>query len=230
MKHILDRPVWSALTTRHAELAEGGSLAKRYDPSITLFAAARDDSKECLSALGELAGRDEKLVLIQADEIILPHGFLAEVAASAVQMVPRRTLENVADERLERLNDADAADMLTLAKLTKPGPFSLKAMSLGEFWGVKIDGALVAMAGERMKQDGYTELSGVCSHPDVRGRGLARLLSLFVAGRIIERGEVPYLHAYATNAAAIALYESIGFEVRSMMSVAIIRRVATRDV
>ena len=224
MRHILDRPVWSALTTRHAGLAEGGSLARRYHPSITPFAAARDASKESLRALGELADRKEKLLLVQADEIVLPHGFSAVIAASAVQMVATRPLEKVADERLERLSEADAADMLALAKLTKPGPFSLKAQSLGEFWGVKVNGALVAMAGERMKQDGYTELSGVCSHPDVRGRGLARLLSLFVAGHIVERGEVPYLHAYATNAAAIALYESIGFEVRRVMNVALIRR------
>jgi ribosomal protein S18 acetylase RimI-like enzyme len=226
MTHILDRPVWNALTTRHAGLAEGGMLARRYNPSMTPFAAARDDSEECLRALGKLAGPDETLLLVQADAIVLPCGFSAVSAASAVQMVATRPPEKVADERIERLGPADAEDMLALAKLTKPGPFSLKAQSLGEFWGVKEKGALVAMAGERMKQDGCTELSGVCSHPDVRGRGLARLLSLFVAGRIIERGELPYLHAYATNSAAIALYESIGFELRRMMNVALIRRLA----
>ena len=224
MKHILDRPVWSALTTRHAGLAEGGSLARRYDPSITPFAAARDDGKKCLEALGGLARRDEILLLAQADEIALPHGYSPVTATSAVQMVSARPLEKVADERVERLSDADAADMLALAQLTRPGPFSLKAQSLGEFFGIKENGALVAMAGERMKQEGWTELSGVCTHPHVRGRGLARLLSLFVAGRIVERGELPYLHAYATNTAAIALYESIGFELRCMMNVALIRR------
>jgi predicted GNAT family acetyltransferase len=66
-------------------------------------------------------------------------------------------------------------------------------------------------------------VSGVCSHPDFRGRGLARLLSVFVAHRILERGETPYLHTYATNAPAIALYESIGFETRSVINVAMIR-------
>lgn len=81
----------------------------------------------------------------------------------------------------------------------------------------------MAMAGERMKQDGHTELSGVCTHPDFQGRGLGRLLSVFMTHRIVERGERPYLHAYATNAAAIGLYESIGFELRSMMNVAVIR-------
>ena len=90
----------------------------------------------------------------------------------------------------------------------------------------KLDGRLVAMAGERMRQPGWCELSGVCAHPDVRGRGLARLLSLHVADRILGRGETPYLHAYAANAAAIRLYQSIGFAVRCAMTVTAARRVA----
>ena len=80
------------------------------------------------------------------------------------------------------------------------------------------------MAGERMKLDGLTEISGVCAHPDVRGRGYAKLLSMYVAGRILERGETPFLHAYATNAPAISLYQSIGFSLRSAMNVAVLQR------
>jgi ribosomal protein S18 acetylase RimI-like enzyme len=223
MKHILERPAWSALTTRHAALSEGGDLARRYHPSIVPFAAARDDREESLQALGELASPDESLLIVQADEIVLPRGFVATITASGVQMILRRTPQKVADERIERLTDADAPEMLALATLTKPGPFSLKAQSLGEFFGVKVDGALVAMAGERMKQDGFTEVSGVCVHPNFQGRGLGKLLSVFMTHRVLERGETPYLHAYATNAAAIGLYESIGFELRSMMNVAVIR-------
>jgi len=64
----------------------------------------------------------------------------------------------------------------------------------------------------------------VCSHPDFRGGGLGRLLSLFVANRIFARGEIPYLHAYASNTAAIGLYESIGFRLRSMMNMAVVQR------
>lgn len=227
MRHILDRPVWSALTTRHAALAQGGSLARRYPPSISPFAAACDDSEASLQALADLAPADETLLLVQADGIVLPPGFVAVSNASAVQMVAERPVERVADKRVELLSEADAADMLALATLTRPGPFSLKAQSLGGFWGVKVDGRLVAMAGERMKQDGFAELSGVCSHPDFRGRGLGRLLSLSVAGRIIDRGELPHLHAYVTNAAAIALYESMGFALRSMMQAVVVRRCST---
>lgn len=146
------------------------------------------------------------------------------MTAGAVQMITGQALQTVADPRIEQLTRQDAAEMLALASLTKPGPFTLEALSLGEFWGVKIDGRLAAMAGERMKQPGYSELSGVCSHPDFRGGGFARLLSLFVANRIMARGEVPYLHAFANNAAAIKLYESIGFRLRSAIYIAVVQR------
>jgi predicted GNAT family acetyltransferase len=223
MTHILDRPVWSALTTRHAALAEGGALARRYDPSIAPFAAARDDSEESLEALAALAAPSENLLLVQVRDIVLPRGFVTVLAATAVQMILKRTPSKIRDERIERLTEADAAEMLALATLTKPGPFTLRAQALGAFFGVKVNGRLAAMAGERMKQEGFTEVSGVCAHPDFQGRGLARLLSVFMTHRVLERGEVPYLHAYATNAAAIGLYESIGFELRSTINVSVVR-------
>jgi predicted GNAT family acetyltransferase len=224
MRHLLDRPVWSALTSRHAGLAEGGNLARRYPASITGFADTPDDSRESLHALEDLVGPGEGQILLRADEIVLPPGLVATMTASGVQMIADGPLPKVADERIERLTQADAVEMLALATLTKPGPFSLRAQCLGAFWGVRIEGRLAAMAGERMKQDGYTEVSGVCTHPDFRGRGLARLLSAFVAGHLSDRGEVPYLHAFATNAPAIALYEGLGFALRCMMHVAFVER------
>lgn len=226
MSHVLDRPVWSALASRHAALSEGGPLARRYDPSIVPFAAARDDGAEALAALAALPAPGEDLLLVQADPIVLPHGFAASVTANAVQMILSCAPKAVSDPRIEKLTEADAAEMVALAALTKPGPLTLRAQALGAFFGIRIEGRLAAMAGERMKQDGLSELSGVCVHPDFRGRGLARLLSIFVTHRILRRSETPYLHAYATNEAAIALYESIGYELRTLMNVALVRRTA----
>jgi predicted GNAT family acetyltransferase len=224
MRHPLDRPVWTALTTRHSPLARGGPLAKRYPPTIVPFAASADSSAESLRALEELVPPGDTVVMPEADDIALPPGLAAVSIVKGVQMIADDQLQRVSDERIQRLTEADAAEMLALATLTKPGPFTLQAMSLGEFWGVKIDGRLAVMAGERMKQPGYTELSGVCSHPDFRGGGLGRLLSLHVAGKILKRGEIPYLHAYATNETAIRLYESIGFKLRSSMNIAVVQR------
>ncbi len=224
MRHVLDRPVWTALETRHSGLAIGGKLARRYPSSIIPFAATATDDTGSLDALEELVAPGESVFMLQADEIVLPTGLVPTTTAAGVQMVAGTPLEGVADERVERLTADDAAEMLALASLTRPGPFTLGALSLGEFWGIRIGGRLAAMAGERMKQPGHTELSGVCSHPEFRGNGLAKMLSLFVAGRTMARGETAYLHAFAANTAAIGLYESIGFRLRCAMHFAIVQR------
>ena len=113
------------------------------------------------------------------------------------------------------LGESDAPAMQRLAALTKPGPFASLTHRFGGFVGVRHEGRLVAMAGQRMRIDGYCEVSGVCTHPDHRGRGLAGALMSVVAERILARGETPFLHSYAHNAGAIALYESLGFRYRT---------------
>ncbi len=224
MSQLLDRPIWSALNSRHSTLAEGSGPAKRYIPSISLFTATRDDSEESLAALSNLVAAGEEALLVQAMPIALPSGFTTVFNASLVQMIADGPIPAVQDERVQQLGEADAADMFELAALTKPGPFTLRAQAFGGFWGIRANGRLIAMAGQRLKQPGLTELSGVCVHPEAQGEGLGRLMSLFVAGRIIDKGEKPYLHAYATNSMAIGLYESIGFRLRSEMTAAMVRR------
>jgi ribosomal protein S18 acetylase RimI-like enzyme len=226
MSHILDRPVWTALTTKQAHLAEGGPLAFRFPRDIVPFAAARDGSDEAVAALAALARPGDDMVLPEANELIIPPGFTTVFAAPLVQMMLVREPAEMPDARIVPLGEADAAEMLDLATLTRPGPFTLKAQALGPFVGIRIDGRLAAMAGERMKQDGFEEVSGICTHPDFRGRGLARVLSVFVTRRTSARGVTPYLHAFASNHAAIRLYESIGFAVRRELNVAMIRREA----
>ncbi|MFD9899761.1 GNAT family N-acetyltransferase [Mesorhizobium sp. UC22_110] len=222
----LDRPIWSALTSRHAHLSEGGALAKRYQPTVSAFAATLNDTPSSQRALFDLSSDGRSLLFLQADPVIVPPGMAAVSAAAAVQMTASQPSTIEQDDRIELLGETDIPAMLALAELTKPGPFTVRALELGAFWGVKEDGRLLAMAGERMRPQGFCEISGVCSHPEARGRGLAKRLSMFVAGRIVERGEEPFLHAYATNTAAIALYESIGFSLRSTMHVAVLQRVA----
>jgi predicted GNAT family acetyltransferase len=101
--------------------------------------------------------------------------------------------------------------MLDLVARTQPGPFLQRTVELGTYLGVRRDGALVAMAGERLHPPGFTEVSAVCTDPDHRGQGYAaRLVQAVVAG-IKERGDIPFLHATATNTNAIRLYEALGF-------------------
>ena len=224
MTHVLDRPIWTALNSRHARIAEGGRLAKRYPAAVSAFAAAGDETPESLAALGALATPGESLITVQAMPIVLPAGFEATLRATLVQMVAEEPAQSVADQRIVRLGLEDAQDMLDLATLTKPGPFTLRAQDFGPFWGIRSGRRLVAMAGQRLGQVGFRELSGVCTHPDARGQGLGRLMSLWGMARIRETGDVPYLHAYSTNATAIGLYESIGFRLRATMNMAVMRR------
>lgn len=224
MSHPLDRPVWTALTTRHAAFAEGGDHARRYQPSIIPFAATPDDGAECLAALDTLIGDGETAFLVQSEPLVLPGTLQPNLTAPVVQMLAEALPEDADAADIELLTDADAEEMLALALLTKPGPFTLRAATLGEFWGVRINGRLAAMCGERMKQPGFSELSGLCTHPDHRGRGLGRRLLTFVADRIRARGEVPYLHAYASNTEAIRLYETFGFRLRKVMDFAVVQR------
>ncbi|AVA20605.1 MULTISPECIES: GNAT family N-acetyltransferase [unclassified Rhizobium] len=222
MSHILDRPAWNALRTAHATLAEGNERARRYPPSIVPFAAPADDTAESLEALENLPAADEAMALVEANPIAIPPRLTVVSEGKLVQMIPERPYQRISDSRIESLTEADAPEMLALATLTKPGPFTLRAQSLGTFWGIKIEGRLIAMAGQRMRQPGFAELSGLCTHPDFRGRGLGTLLFRFVAGEISARNETAYLHAYATNAPAISLYKAMGFRLRSEMNLTIV--------
>ncbi|MGH8294899.1 MAG: GNAT family N-acetyltransferase [Steroidobacteraceae bacterium] len=145
--------------------------------------------------------------------------------AKGVQMLaPRGTPFESAGDDLLPLGDADAPEMLALAKLTEPGPFLPRTHVMGPFLGTRIGGRLAAMAGERMRFPGYTELSGVRTHPDFRGRGLARRLSAAVSNRIQARGDRAFLHAWKANHAAISLYEDLGFMLRTEVNVAELER------
>ena len=215
MSHPLDRPVWSALTgARQAHLALGDASAMRFDPAYALFAVARDDAPESVAALARLIPEGGVVGLVEAGEVPLPAGVPMRQAA-CVQMTAQSLTTGGADLTFEALGDGDAAEMLALAILTEPGPFFEKTHRLGDFIGVKQGGRLVAMAGERMKPDGFTEVSGVCTHPDWRGRGYAAGLMRAVTARILARGEMAFLHAYAANVGTIGLYESLGFAVRT---------------
>jgi predicted GNAT family acetyltransferase len=226
--HALDRPIWASLAGPHATLSEGGALAKRYVRDVNLFASSRDDSPAALDALATLVEPGEHVYVLQVPEIAVPSALHATKTALGVQMVATRSIDSGPADDIVVLGDADAPEMLALAQLTQPGPFLARTHVMGTFRGIRIDGHLAAMAGERMRVPGHTEVSGVCTHPDFRGRGLARRLSAVVAAAIQARGETPFLHAWKDNHPAIALYEKLGFRLRADVNVAVLERAHPR--
>jgi predicted GNAT family acetyltransferase len=222
--HPLDRPVWSALTTGWGAIALGDERALRLAPAYGPFAAAADDRPASQAALIAFDPGEAGLWLLEPEPAAAPEGLAVAVHAPVLQMIAPSITAGEPDFEVALLGEEDAPQMRALAELTRPGPFSMRTHRLGGFIGVKQDGRLVAMAGERMRMDGFAEVSGVCTHPDHRGRGYAGGLMRLVARRILARGETPFLHTYESNATAIALYRTLGFEARRTVVLTVLKR------
>jgi predicted GNAT family acetyltransferase len=120
------------------------------------------------------------------------------------------------------LGGADVAEMMELVARTDPGPFLARTIELGDYIGIRRDGALVAMAGERFRLAEWAEISAVCTSPDHRGEGLASGLVRALIARIRLRSQLPILHVLGTNTGAIRLYEGLGFRVRQTTRIAVV--------
>jgi ribosomal protein S18 acetylase RimI-like enzyme len=222
--HPLDRPIWSALTTRQQALAEGGALARRYPAPIAPFADIVDMSPRSFAALGAIISGSEIAVLFTPDAVTAPAGFRIVLAETGEQMIGTPLESSSPGLKIDALGADDVPDMMALTELTKPGPFSARTHELGTFLGIRIDGQLVAMAGERMKPGNYTEMTAICVHPSHRGRGYAQTLLGAVARQISARGEIPFLHVFSNNSSAIALYRRQGMEIRRRLHVTVLQK------
>ena len=224
MSEPLDRPVWNALTTRQASLAIERGAAVRIDPAYGPFAAARDTSEEAQAALAAtLDGPHDRIGVVEREAWPVPPGTRILGGGDLMQMVFEGSAPDAPDDpRIELLKESDATDMAALAYATEPGPWGSATHRYGEYYGIRIDGRLASMAGERMKLPGLAELSGVSTWPEFRGRGLAAALVRRVVRGFLERGDTPFLHCYAANVGAVALYEKLGFRTRARMTLTIL--------
>jgi len=221
---LLERPPWSALTTMHSEFAVGGDLARRYPTAIAPMAGVREMSDASLNALAALMSPGDVVGLF-GPEPVSEAGDLLVVAHKHIdQMTCDRQDDSPHTGNITKLMPADVPDMLHLVELTKPGPFSAGAIALGTYVGIRCAGKLTAMAGERMRFDGFTEISAVCTHPGYRGCGYASSLVCALVRQIIARGETPFLHLYSDNRTAAALYTKLGFTPQRRLIVTVLRR------
>ena len=210
MTHPLDNPVLGSLTGPHAPLARTRGRAARYPADISPFCALP----------GELGAADwaDAARLVTPGEVVLfpalraapPPDWEVLGLGEGVQLVAD-TLDAGPDDEAVLLGPADVPDMLRLAERTRPGPFLRRTHELGPFLGIRRDGELVAMAGERLRPPGWTEISAVCTDPAWRGHGFASRLTRAVAAGITARGDTPFLHAIASNVTAVRLYKELGF-------------------
>ncbi|SIT29795.1 GNAT family N-acetyltransferase [Achromobacter sp. MFA1 R4] len=214
--HSLDNPIWTALTTHHAHLSAGGPLARRYCPDVAPFAAmASDASPDAWLALAQLLSAGDQVALLSCSPLKPPARLRAQPVGRIHQMVAtKRDTRLAVHADIVTLGAADAAEMLELASMTKPGPFCKRTHEMGRYIGIRSEGRLIAMAGERMHPGGHVEISAVCVDPAWRGKGLAGRLVQGLEAQIWKRGESPFLHVLSSNAGAIALYERLGFRLR----------------
>jgi predicted GNAT family acetyltransferase len=228
--HPLDNIIWKALTTRQAEFAQSFNQARRFMPEISPLAALREPTPEGYESLAGLVDARGTIGLFLEAPYQPRAGWSFVAGAPMPEMVyegagaPLARSSSFDDSLVVELGAADVPDMMELTALTKPGPFNKRTHELGTYLGIRRDGKLIAMAGERLKVPGYTEVSAVCTHPEHTGHGYARILMNEVMQRVRKRGETPFLHVREDNLRAIALYQRMGFSQRVLLHFAVLRK------
>ncbi|MFE1318199.1 GNAT family N-acetyltransferase [Kitasatospora phosalacinea] len=219
---LLDNPAWAALTGPHAHLAERVGRAARYPVDVSPFTALADPADpRAWQDLAALAGPPGSTTPVTATETA-PAGWEVLQSGRGSQLVATDLHTEPEPEAVE-LGPSDVPEILDLIARTEPGPFLPRTVVLGRYLGLRRDGRLIAMAGERLRLPGWTEISAVCTDPDHRGRGHATRLVRAVAHGIEQRGDTPFLHTAADNARAIRLYESLGFTLRRHTAFLLVR-------
>jgi GNAT superfamily N-acetyltransferase len=211
MKQLLDNIFWHALSGPQAKFAAGNHAARRYAPGFSPIVAFADQLRPDLSALTAFCEAGEHFYTEGWNDVA-PAGWRINVETTMLKMIWQADIPP-ADEASEAqsLNAKHAPQALELAELTHPGPFGPRTIELGEYFGIFEGQRLIAMAGERSHAGMLREISGVCTHPDFQGRGVAKRLMLKLIRREMLRNETPFLHVMHDNTGARRLYERMGF-------------------
>ncbi len=218
MTDSLDNPVWHALTGPHAEFAFGRGAARHYPRDIAPFSAIAERTAAAYRGLAADLPPGLEARLFRPTDEAAPSGWETISARPIVQMVADGggMPEPLTRDEIVRLEEADADEMLALAEAARPGPFGRRTLLLGLYVGIRRDGRLVAMAGERFRLPGYVELSAICVHPDWRGMGFGSGLTQYLGHRARTHGEVPSLHVFPENP-AMRVYARLGFRERARL-------------
>jgi predicted GNAT family acetyltransferase len=218
LQRALDNPFWSSLTSGHAHFALGGTLARRYPADISPIAGLAAPEPANITALETVVDVGDDMAIVARSMPKLPTHWEILYESRVTQMIRSEpTPLPEGDVDASTLGPADVPEMLALVELTKPGPFRPRTIELGTYIGLRLSGRLVAMAGERLWIGAFREVSAVCTHPDVQGRGHARALIGRVVNRMLRAGQTPLIHVESINKRAIELYLTLGFVRRAQL-------------
>jgi ribosomal protein S18 acetylase RimI-like enzyme len=211
VRELLDNIMWNCLSGPHARFAVGTGAVRRYAPGFSPILGCADPEHPDFARLANHCEVGDSFY-VDIWSGAAPDGWRIEKEASMFKMVWDAPIpaEDAAPDAIP-LRPEHASEAVELARLTNPGPFGIRTPELGEYFGYFDGGRLIAMAGERLCAGELHEVSGICTHPDFQGRGLAKKLTLKLVRRQMQRGKRPFLHVMSHNAAARALYERIGF-------------------
>ncbi len=226
--HPLDNVIFQALTTRQAHFAESFHSARGFPRDVSPLCGFAEPNDDGYTSLAGLVNHAASIGIFLDEEYKAHAGWEYVIGAPLLQMVCENggaALSSAKSQaQVVELRTPDSKEMLELTALTKPGPFGTRTHELGLYVGIREEDKIVAMAGERLKVPGFTEISAVCTHPDHVGKGYAGVLMAEVMKQIRERGETPFLHVRSDNARAIALYERLGFRKRWEGYFAVLRK------
>lgn len=225
MKQLLYNPVYYALLTGDRHLSHGNEQVKYFDEQVSPFAGFEQEYADGFSNLYELLPSGRKILYATPSFISEPAGWQIQHEIKGLQFVyeagkPMKT--EFPD--LKPLTEIHIEQMMELAKLTKPGPFGLRTIEFGYYVGIFEKEKLVAMTGQRLHVNNFTEISAVCTHPDHTGKGYAYLLLQHQLQLILHQDQQPFLHVREDNQRAITLYQRLGFSISRSMNFYFMKR------
>jgi len=226
-RQVLNNPVWFSITDRHAHLGQRKGQAVSYHPDVSPFSGLEEASESALNDLSTLVP-DQGIAVVMTDSERLPlTSNWKELTTYHLSQMIHLEEHPVPEFEYEELSSTDIPRMIELVRLTEPGPFDTRTIEFGNYLGVNQNDKLLAMAGERLSPPGWIEISGVCTHPGARNKGLAAALVKKLVADALNRGEQPFLNVLKgspSEKTAIGVYERLGFRFHQSMMIFVLKK------